>query len=138
MEAQWLEALKIINNGRSPVQSNEQDVTINQLNVLKTKSHSNLEEVLSMDTGDEQQRDKPSRFRDSSSIIPPLNLEASGSSLRDDHFDSYPYNVNMETPLSSRPKTKQQIEMELQRYVQLVSKFQVKIKGSVLDLFLML
>ncbi|KAI4459247.1 centrobin [Holotrichia oblita] len=119
MEAQWLEALKIINNGRSPVVPNDQDVTLNQLNILKTKSQSNLEEMLSMDVTDDQ-TDKQNKFRESS-IIPPLNLAASSSSIQDDHFDHYPYSLNnMETPLSSRPKTKQQIEMELQKYVQLL------------------
>lgn len=120
MEAQWLEALKIINNGRSPtVPCCDQDVTMNQLNVLKTKSYSNLEEVLFMDTtGDE-----PCGRGDTAkcgSNVPPLSLGASCSSVQDDNC--FPYCTNMETPLTSRPKTKQQIEVELQKYVHLVSK----------------
>lgn len=119
MEAQWLEALKIINNGRSPVIPNDQDMTINQLNVLKTKSYSNLEEVLSTDTFDEQREmeNKPKE----TTVIPPLNLGASTSSMQDNNHDNCPYSLNMETPLTSRLKTKQQIELELQKYVQMVN-----------------
>ncbi|GJQ83172.1 hypothetical protein Trydic_g18199 [Trypoxylus dichotomus] len=119
MEAQWLEALKIINNGRSPmVVQNDQDMTINQLNVLKTKSHHNLEEVLSMD-GMEEHREKPNKFKEAI-VIPPLNLGTSTSSIQQNNLDHHSFSLNMETPLSSRFKSKQQVEMDLQKYVQLL------------------
>lgn len=47
MEVQWMEALKIINNTKSPYNSTPIDTTLDQLKSLKVKSHNNLEEVLS-------------------------------------------------------------------------------------------
>ncbi|CAH1164824.1 unnamed protein product [Phyllotreta striolata] len=52
MESQWSEAMKIIANGKSPSLHEESPFsTIDQLNNLKTKSYSNLEEVLSQHDG---------------------------------------------------------------------------------------
>lgn len=84
-EAQWLEVLKIINNGKSPTVSNNPDVTINQLNILKTKSHSNLEEVLSVDSVDDQEKDNIT----SETIVPPLHLAATTSSIQEDSLENF-------------------------------------------------
>ncbi|KAL3280256.1 hypothetical protein HHI36_017751 [Cryptolaemus montrouzieri] len=46
MEAQWTEALRIINNGRSPVPQDDSSSTIDQLHSLHSKSYQNVEALL--------------------------------------------------------------------------------------------
>lgn len=49
MEAQWLEALKIINNTKSPISTNSKDcTTIDQLCSLKSKSYIDFEQLLNV------------------------------------------------------------------------------------------
>lgn len=47
MEAQWSEALRIINNGKTPVPQDNSSSTIDQLHSLQSKSYQNMEALLS-------------------------------------------------------------------------------------------
>lgn len=90
MEVQWLEAIKLLNNNKMP---SSPDIYNDQFNQLKSKSYSNLEELLSPKESPEDDRQ--------------YNKELVQS-------------VD-ETPVNSKPhKSRQQIESELQKYVQMV------------------
>uniref|UniRef100_A0A1Y1LAT1 Centrobin n=1 Tax=Photinus pyralis TaxID=7054 RepID=A0A1Y1LAT1_PHOPY len=99
MEAQWLEALKIINS-KSPIIPQERSTTtIDQLNSLKSKSYNNVEEILH---GEEPH---------------PFEAEKNLASPKD--YDDL--NLSATTPLTSRPqKTRQQLDQEMQKYIQMV------------------
>nr|XP_022906194.1 interaptin-like [Onthophagus taurus] len=88
MEAQWLEALKIINNGRSPL--TDLDLT-NQLNQLKSKSYNNMEEVLEMGIDEVQEQQTKNSQTNYCQNVP---ME--------------PY--HMETPLTSRQPKKPDVD----------------------------
>lgn len=87
MEVQWREAIKLINKTPS-----SPDFYNEQLNQLKSKSYSNLEELLS---GKE------------SPVYEKKNPQELGQ-------------ITDMTPVSSKPRSRQQIESELQKYVQMV------------------
>lgn len=132
MEAQWLEALKIINNTKSPVMPNANDFsTIDQLNSLRSQSHTNLEKLLSLNLkgeggGDHKEDGKMHGFSQQNTNSGDL-LGSTSSVIEDDgrgharHFAAY-----SETPVSSKDqKRKKQTESELQKYIQLVNIFLV-------------
>lgn len=115
MEAQWVEALKIINNTKSPVLPSSRDVNaIDQLNSLRSKSHSNLEQVLSMNLKNEDEKNQS--YMENSEVM------GSTSSIIADDSRGYSANIENETPLIKRPpRSKKQMEAEIQKYLQLVS-----------------
>lgn len=89
MEVQWKEALNILNN-RTP---SSPEVYNEHWNQLKSKSYSNLEELLSTHQFPENDDNAAKEFVQT--------------------FD--------ETPVSSKPaRNRQQIENELQKYIQMV------------------
>lgn len=120
MEAQWLEAIKIINNGKSPIFSQDKSTnTIDQLNSLKSKSYNNLEEILlKEDTG----AVKAGGDFKVQKVNPPLfqSVDSISSIIDDDLYDKTTQ-LPTETPVTSRPqKSRQQMENELQKYVHMV------------------
>lgn len=130
MEAQWLEALKIINNTKSPVLPNANDFsTIDQLNSLRSQSHTNLEKLLSLNLksdggGDNKEEGKVQGFSQQNTNSGDM-LGSTSSVIEDDgrgharHFAAY-----SETPVSSKmQKGRKPNESELQKYIQLVSTF---------------
>ncbi|KAK4881020.1 hypothetical protein RN001_004339 [Aquatica leii] len=105
MEAQWLEALKILNS-KTPVSPQEKPgVTVDQLNSLKSRSYNNVEEIL---------------FREE------LKQRASGDYKNTSSPDTVPEDSQrnaeyQQTPLTSRPaKTRQQLDQEMQKYIQML------------------
>ncbi|XP_044761788.1 synaptonemal complex protein 1-like isoform X2 [Coccinella septempunctata] len=52
MEAQWTEALRILNNGRSPAPQEDSSSTMDQLHSLQSKSYQNMEALLSQEFED--------------------------------------------------------------------------------------
>lgn len=123
MEAQWREAIKIINNTKSPILPNSSDFsTIDQLNSLRSKSHLNLDQLLSFNTRNDQPVAEV-KYRKSGVSNRPTNVDGLGSisSVIDDNFRNLAYGA--ETPVTSKPEKskKQEAEHELQKYIQLVS-----------------
>ncbi|KAF2900663.1 hypothetical protein ILUMI_05526 [Ignelater luminosus] len=120
MEAQWLEAIKIINNGRSPIVSQDKGTnTIDQLNSLKSKSYNNLEEILFKE--DTATVKAGGDFR-AQKAHPPLfqSIDSISSIIDDDLYDKSTQ-LPTETPVTSRPKkSRQQMENELQKYVHML------------------
>lgn len=113
MEANWLEALKIINNGKgkSPVILQDKSAT-DQLKSLKSKSYNNLEEILFLKDDLVTQDVKPVKNDNM--------VSESLSSVNDDSF----VNKMVETPLSSRGKDNHQpTDSELQKYIHMVCRF---------------
>lgn len=110
MEAQWLEALKIINNTKSPVPQNNKDFsTIDQLNSLRSKSQLDFEELLK---ASETKIVKPEANKGVETV-------ESVSSLIEDERGFVAFNED--TP--HRPqKNKKQTEQELQKYIQMVGR----------------
>lgn len=117
MEAQWLEALKIINNGKTPIVAQDKSTnTIDQLNSLKSKSFTNVEEILQKELSN-------AKMSGDSKMIKP-NVESSSffsNEELNDQNSQLKKQLLMETPISSKPeRNKQQIENELQKYIHLV------------------
>lgn len=131
MEAQWREAIKIINNTKSPVFPNSNDFsTIDQLNSLRSKSHLNLDQLLSFNTKNDQHlvETKSRKAAESNYNHRATNIDALGSVssvIEDNYRDHLPYQLPAETPVTSKPQRnkKQEAEHELQKYIQLVSLF---------------
>lgn len=109
MEANWLEALKIINNGKSPVVLHDKSAA-DQLNSLKSKSYTNLEEILLLKDDVVKQQ---ARVGNSDNVM----MSDSMSSMIDDSYS----NKMVETPVSSRGQNRQATDSELQKYIQMVS-----------------
>lgn len=115
MEAQWQEAIKILNNSRSPgVTTDSNKNALEELNMLKSKSYSNLEELLNVS------EKKPDN--EGNKQISTMDLNVSGVS----DYDTYnsvqknKYKFN-ETPVTSKTfRSRQQIENDLHRYINLV------------------
>ena len=101
METQWHEALMIINEGvaNSGHGHDPKVATSDRLDILMSKSHSHLEEVLSMNVIEEDQL-PPIHS------IPPLDLDTVERSS-----------------LGVNTSNKQQAELELQKYIQMVRSF---------------
>lgn len=127
MEAQWREAIKIINNNtKSPTFSNSHDFsTIDQLNSLRSKSHVNLDQLLSLNTKNDQPVVE-AKCRQSGAANHETNADRLGSvsSVINDNFRHASYQLPTETPVTSKPQKskKQEAEHELQKYIQLVSR----------------
>lgn len=108
METQWSEALRIIANGKSPTLNEDSFNAIDQLNSLKTKSYSNVEEVLiqhdeHFNTGRNQTENHQASHN---------TANVNERHIRDD----------VETPVSSRTQgNKQYTDHEIQKYINLVS-----------------
>ncbi|KAK5649297.1 hypothetical protein RI129_000326 [Pyrocoelia pectoralis] len=100
MEAQWLEALKIINSKSPIVPQDKSAATIDQLNSLKSKSYNNVEEIL--------HAEEPQSFdNDYKNLASPKDFDES--------------NFISTTPLTSRPqKSRQQLDQEMQKYIQML------------------
>lgn len=113
MEAQWLEALKIINNSKSPVLPNSKDFsTIDQLNSLRSKSQLDFEELLN---ANESKIVKPEgQHTISKGGID--NVE-SFSSLVEEEKRFSAFNDDFQ---QKSQKNKRQTEQELQKYIQMV------------------
>lgn len=114
MEAQWIEALKIINNSKSPLLPNSKDFsTIDQLNSLRSKSQLDFEELLSLNPN-EQKMVKPEGHYATNKG----GVDSTSSLIEEERgFQAY----NEATPATSRPqKSKKQSEHELQKYIQMV------------------
>lgn len=109
MEANWLEALKIINNGKSPVVFHDKSAA-DQLNSLKSKSYTNLEEILLLKDDVVTQQ---ARVGNSDNVT----MSESLPSMIDDSYG----NKMVETPVSSRGQNRQPTDSELQKYIQMVS-----------------
>lgn len=110
METQWSEALRIIASGKSPTFNNEESFsTIDQLNSLKTRSYNNLEEILTKHVNEHFNADKDSK----------------GTLSNDeDRNEKDDLKLSMETPVTSRTQgNKHYNEYELQKYINLVSKY---------------
>lgn len=109
MEAQWSEAVRILNSGRSPSMPQDQNYAYEQLNSLKSQSYSNLEELLSVTDRKLEQKFAKEKFESASSTAGEF-----GEKIED--------NIE-ETPVSSRQlRSREQIENDLQRLVALVKK----------------
>ncbi|KAF5292738.1 hypothetical protein FQA39_LY13897 [Lamprigera yunnana] len=106
MEAQWLEALKILDSKTPIIPQDQGRGTIDQLNTLKNRSFTNVEEILFKDDP------KQKASGDNKKVSSPDTL----SSPVDDFS-----NKNMcETPLTSRPhKTRQQSDQEIHKFVEM-------------------
>lgn len=114
MEAQWHEAVRILNNGRSPGLPQDASIALDQLNSLKSRSYNNLEELLNM-----QERKYPPKWMNDG------ELDATVSSVAGDYeqFRKPSTSNDNETPVTSRqPRSRQQIESDLHRFINLVSK----------------
>lgn len=136
MEAQWIEALKILNNSRSPVLPNSNDFsTIDQLNSLRCQSQINFEELLSLNAKNEpaESDNRPKILKpegqynqnNNNNTIDPV--DSISSIIEDDGNEGglrFYQPSEEETPISSRPaKNKKQSEHELQKYIQLVGSY---------------
>ncbi|KAK9882211.1 hypothetical protein WA026_019724 [Henosepilachna vigintioctopunctata] len=64
MEAQWAEAMRIINTGRSPVPPDDSSSTIDKLQSLHSKSYHNMEALLNREY-DDKATNQPPMHRDS-------------------------------------------------------------------------
>lgn len=122
MEAQWLEALKIINNSRSPVLPNSSDFsTIDQLNSLRSKSQIDFEELLN---GAETKILKPEgQYTAKKSGVEAV--ESVSSLIEDERGFTAPN----EDPQHRQQKNKKQTEQELQKYIQMVSISSLRFKA---------
>lgn len=101
MEAQWSEALRIINTGKSPVSYDDSSSTIDQLHSLQSKSYQNMEALLNQD------------FEDKS-----RNQHAAQSDRRNHHKKENQGQRNAQ-PAKSRG-SKPQNDDHLQRYINLL------------------
>lgn len=106
MEAQWLEALKIINS-RTP---SSPDLSTDQINMLKSKSYNNLEELLGFE---DESANNEMRFPGNSNQV----IEDYGKP----RYTEYGFKLLDETPVTSRqPRSKPIIENNIQKYIQMV------------------
>lgn len=118
MEAQWLEALKIINNTKSPLPQNSKNFsTIDQLNSLRSKSQLDFEELLNVS---ETKILKPEgQYAANKGGVEAVE---SVSSLVEEERGFVA--VNADGQFRSQ-KNKKQTEQELQKYIQMVGVFHV-------------
>lgn len=104
MEAQWLEALKIINNSKSPVSLNS-----DQISSLKSKSYLDFEELLN---SNEVKNPEGGRHNE----VGMESVESTSSLVEDER-------KLKENGQYRSQKNRKQSEQELQKYVQMVSCF---------------
>ncbi|KAF5291970.1 hypothetical protein FQR65_LT11370 [Abscondita terminalis] len=109
MEAQWLEALKILNTKTPISPQNKSGDPIDQLNSLKSRSYNNVEEILFR----EELRQKASGD---------YKKTSSPDGLSSPRLEDAQKNLDYsQTPVTSRqPKTRQQLDEEMQKYIQML------------------
>lgn len=112
MEAQWLEALKIINNSKSPVPSNTKGFsTIDQLSSLKSKSYLDFEELLNSTEAKNGNTESTNKEGAVENVESTSSLVEDERALKDDRQHR-------------SQKNRKQSEQELQKYMQMVSTVQ--------------
>lgn len=118
MEAQWYEAVRILNSGRSPGLPQDANLTLDQINLLKSRSYNNLEQIVNGTERDVAEKKYSNDVMDDTASSAGGEYEDARRNI--DHFQN--------TPVTSKqPRSRNEIENDLQRYINLVSNILNKI-----------